>query len=71
MAVRVRRRAIFCGQAWLIASIYRLLHGFLMREEVEALLRNEEIGTFLIRFSERHAGLFAVRSLPSRVDRLY
>ena len=44
-----------------MTSVRRLLHGFLMREEVEALLRNEEVGTFLMRFSERHAGLFAVR----------
>jgi hypothetical protein len=27
---------------------------------VDEALKNEEVGTFLIRFSERHAGLFAV-----------
>jgi len=37
-----------------------LIYGFLAREGVQEALQNEEVGTFLIRFSERHAGLFAV-----------
>jgi len=37
-----------------------LIYGFLTREAVEETLMNEEVGTFLIRFAERHPGLFAV-----------
>jgi hypothetical protein len=37
-----------------------LISGFLTREGVKAALINEEVGTFLIRLSERHPGLFAV-----------
>ncbi|KYQ91411.1 transcriptional repressor [Tieghemostelium lacteum] len=37
-----------------------LIYGFISRQSVEEALRNEEQGTFLIRFSERHAGHFAV-----------
>jgi len=37
-----------------------LIHGFVSREYVEEALQNQEVGTFLIRFSERHPGLFAV-----------
>eukprot|EP01133_Synstelium_polycarpum_P010914 gene10914-12719_t len=37
-----------------------LIYGFISRQSVEEALRNEEIGTFLIRFSERHAGHFAI-----------
>ena len=33
--------------------------GFLTRDEVEAVLKSEKVGTFLIRFSERVAGMFA------------
>jgi hypothetical protein len=37
-----------------------LLYGFISREDVNAALVNQEPGTFLIRFSERHPGSFAV-----------
>lgn len=37
-----------------------LIHGFLSRDAVHQVLRNEDPGTFLVRFSERHAGQFAV-----------
>ena len=34
--------------------------GFLSRDEVNAVLGNEKVGTFLIRFSERNAGAFVI-----------
>jgi hypothetical protein len=34
--------------------------GFLTRDEVNAVLGNEQIGTFLIRFSERNPGAFVI-----------
>lgn len=34
--------------------------GFLNRDEVNAVLGNEQIGTFLIRFSERNPGAFVI-----------
>ena len=37
-----------------------LIHGFLSREAVHEVLRGQDPGTFLVRFSERHAGQFAV-----------
>eukprot|EP01096_Ripella_sp_DP13-Kostka_P016086 TRINITY_DN771_c0_g2_i2.p1 TRINITY_DN771_c0_g2~~TRINITY_DN771_c0_g2_i2.p1 ORF type:complete len:726 (-),score=340.17 TRINITY_DN771_c0_g2_i2:336-2240(-) len=37
-----------------------LIHGFLSREAVYELLKNQENGTFLVRFSERHPGMFAM-----------
>jgi len=37
-----------------------LIYGFISRQSVEEALRNEDQGTFLIRFSERHAGHFAI-----------
>jgi hypothetical protein len=37
-----------------------LIYGFISRFHVEESLKNEEPGTFVIRFSERHAGLFAI-----------
>eukprot|EP01112_Ceratiomyxa_fruticulosa_P000033 TRINITY_DN0_c7_g1_i1.p1 TRINITY_DN0_c7_g1~~TRINITY_DN0_c7_g1_i1.p1 ORF type:complete len:749 (-),score=149.09 TRINITY_DN0_c7_g1_i1:247-2493(-) len=37
-----------------------LIYGFISRHAVDEALRNEDPGTFLMRFSERHAGLFAV-----------
>ncbi|KAL6066876.1 Signal transducer and activator of transcription, variant 2 [Balamuthia mandrillaris] len=37
-----------------------LIYGFLTREQVHNALLEEEVGTFLIRVSERHPGLFAV-----------
>lgn len=45
-----------------IAALWRhgLLYGFWSREDVEAQIRGQEPGTFLVRFSERNAGLFGV-----------
>ena len=37
-----------------------LLYGFWTREDVEAQIKAQEPGTFIVRFSERHAGLFGV-----------
>jgi len=37
-----------------------LLYGFIDREGVNAALVTQEVGTFMIRFSERHPGTFAV-----------
>eukprot|EP01103_Thecamoeba_quadrilineata_P018768 TRINITY_DN7347_c0_g1_i1.p1 TRINITY_DN7347_c0_g1~~TRINITY_DN7347_c0_g1_i1.p1 ORF type:complete len:613 (-),score=131.47 TRINITY_DN7347_c0_g1_i1:1110-2948(-) len=37
-----------------------IIQGFLSREEIYQALIHEEPGTFLVRFSERHAGLFAI-----------
>jgi hypothetical protein len=34
--------------------------GFLTKNEVEAVLQNEKVGTFLVRFSERAAGAFVI-----------
>ncbi len=48
-----------------------LLLGFVSREDVNNALHGREPGTFLVRFSERHAGQFAVAyvgyELPRRV----
>jgi len=37
-----------------------LIYGFIAREDVEAALNNQEPGVFLMRFSERHNGQFAI-----------
>jgi hypothetical protein len=37
-----------------------LIYGFITKEECKAALAGEEIGTFLIRFSESYAGQFAI-----------
>ncbi|KAH3762635.1 transcriptional repressor [Pelomyxa schiedti] len=37
-----------------------LIYGFLTREETDDILRTREPGTFVIRFSESHPGMFAV-----------
>jgi hypothetical protein len=39
---------------------HRLIYGFISREGVHAALVEQQVGTFLIRFSERHPGTFAV-----------
>jgi len=41
-------------------GFHRLLYGFMGREDVNAALFNQEPGTFIIRFSERFAGQFAI-----------
>jgi hypothetical protein len=38
----------------------RLIYGFLTRADVNAALRGQDPGTFLLRFSERHSGQFAI-----------
>lgn len=45
-----------------VSALWRhgLLYGFWTREDVEAQIRSQEPGTFLVRFSERHAGSFGV-----------
>lgn len=45
-----------------ILSLWQLgqIHGFLHRDAVHSILRGQDGGTFLVRFSERHAGQFAV-----------
>jgi hypothetical protein len=45
-----------------------LVAGFLTREEADHCLRNEQPGTFLIRFSERAPGKFAVAFQGSTMD---
>eukprot|EP01114_Cavostelium_apophysatum_P019436 TRINITY_DN626_c0_g1_i3.p1 TRINITY_DN626_c0_g1~~TRINITY_DN626_c0_g1_i3.p1 ORF type:complete len:637 (+),score=184.93 TRINITY_DN626_c0_g1_i3:219-2129(+) len=37
-----------------------LIYGFMSREDVDASLKNQEPGTFIMRFSERHGGQFAI-----------
>jgi len=37
-----------------------LLYGFMGREDVDAALLNQDPGTFIMRFSERHAGQLAI-----------
>jgi hypothetical protein len=37
-----------------------LIYGFMGRDQVNASLKDQEIGTFLIRFSERHSGQFVI-----------
>ncbi|ELR17222.1 Signal transducer and activator of transcription STAT family protein [Acanthamoeba castellanii str. Neff] len=41
---------------WFVGLIY----GFITKNACTEILKNEEIGTFVIRFSENHPGLFAV-----------
>lgn len=45
-----------------ICSLWQngLLYGFMTREDVDASLNNQEPGTFIMRFSERHNGQFAI-----------
>lgn len=38
----------------------RLIYGLISREDTDSILASREPGTFIIRFSERHPGLFAV-----------
>jgi len=45
-----------------------LIYGFISRFQVDEALKNEDAGTFLIRFSERHPGLFAVGYKIDDVD---
>lgn len=37
------------------------------REDVEAALQGQEPGTFLIRFSERHGGHFAIAYIGAEI----
>jgi hypothetical protein len=37
-----------------------LIYGFITKEETNEFLRDQEVGTFLIRFSESFAGQFAI-----------
>lgn len=39
---------------------FRLIFGLITKDECQAALENQDVGTFLIRFSESYAGLFAV-----------
>lgn len=45
-----------------IGSLWQtgMLYGFMGRDEVNAALKDQESGTFILRFSERHAGQFAI-----------
>mmetsp|Transcript_19777 Transcript_19777/g.27602 ORF Transcript_19777/g.27602 Transcript_19777/m.27602 type:complete len:637 (+) Transcript_19777:181-2091(+) len=45
-----------------IGSLWQtgMLYGFMGRDEVNAALKDQEPGTFILRFSERHAGQFAI-----------
>ncbi len=54
---QLTKMCVCIGCAWVLR---RLIYGFLTREGVRQALVNEEVGTFLIRLSERHPGLFAV-----------
>jgi hypothetical protein len=38
----------------------RLIYGFITKEECNAALQNQELGLFMIRFSESYPGLFAI-----------
>ncbi len=38
----------------------RLIYGFITKEECNAALLNQDLGTFMIRFSESYPGLFAI-----------
>lgn len=46
-----------------------LLMGFADRQEVQSALHGREPGTFLIRFSERHAGQFAIAYVGFEIPR--
>jgi hypothetical protein len=57
--------------SWQYASLYslyltsfgllgRLIYGFVTRDDVCNALQGHDNGTFMIRFSERHAGQFAI-----------
>jgi len=37
-----------------------LIYGFITKSVCNGLLKNEEVGTFIIRFSESYPGLFAI-----------
>jgi len=38
----------------------RLIYGFITKNACTEILKNEDVGTFVIRFSENYPGLFAV-----------
>ena len=45
-----------------------LIYGFMGRNDIDAVLSGHPPGSFIIRFSERHAGQFAVSYVVSRGD---
>jgi len=47
---------------WLVCwcCFCSLIHGIITKEECNMALMNQELGTFMIRFSETYPGLFAV-----------
>jgi hypothetical protein len=45
-----------------------LIYGFVSREAVNAALIQQEVGTFVIRLSERHPGTFAVGYVIDELD---
>jgi len=45
-----------------------LIFGFISKEEAEEILQKQPQGTFLLRFSERSAGQFAVAYVKPVVD---
>ena len=45
-----------------------MIYGFVSREAVNAALVNQEVGTFVIRLSERHPGTFAVGYVIDETD---
>lgn len=52
---------VHSNQLWSYSkTVARLIYGFITKEECNAALQNQDLGTFMIRFSESYPGLFAV-----------